>query len=272
MSSRACSNHRTRTVGCEPCAALTAMYERRRRSKIADGTWLRSVDATEVQAHLACLAAAGASMASVAAVSNLSKRTVLGVKHRKWVLGSTAAALLAVKAEDCTPVLPSGMVPILGASRRVQGLSWLGWSMQAQADRLGCFLEQVSLIANQGRPSVTVDRDRAVRALFESLSATRGPSARSHSAAVRKGWAPPLAWDDIDDPDALPDFGGDVDPAVDEVAVWRALHGDQVRLTRAEKVHALQSGLARGERLSPLAARLRLSSSVAHGLLASVTA
>jgi hypothetical protein len=50
----------------------------------------------------------------------------------------------------------------------------------------------------------------AILALYDDLSMTPadGPGAwRALSDARKHGWAPPLAWDDIDDPNETPDTG-----------------------------------------------------------------
>ena len=45
-----------------------------------------------------------------------------------------------------------------------------------------------------------------VARLYDELSMVAGPSTRATTEAKRKGWAPPLAWDeeDLDDPAAKP--------------------------------------------------------------------
>jgi len=79
---------------------------------------------------------------------------------------------------------------------------------------------------------------------------------------------PPLAWDDIDDPAAEPDFGSPVAQGVDEVAVARAARGERVRLTAAETTEVLQSQVARGESLTAVTKRLGINYDGAKTLLA----
>jgi hypothetical protein len=243
------------------------MYERRRRSKIADGTWLYAVDAAEVQAHLDTLVACGMTVTDIATRSGLAKSSVLGVRKRQFVQGPTAAALLAVTPEQTAPLVPNGMVPVLGASRRMQALSWMGWSLQAQAEQVGMHLQQVWRIAHAEQAHVLIATDAAFSDLFEQWSATRGPSKRAHSSAVRHGWCPPLAWDDIDDPSAEPSIGGSGDDVVDEVAVQRALAGGSESLADVELMAVLQAGVARGEPLSRLSNRLGVNYKGAQKLL-----
>jgi hypothetical protein len=256
MTANGCSDHPRRVAGCPPCQTIARMYERRRRSRIADGTWLYAVDAAEVQAHLDALVSAGMTVTDVAAKAGLPKSSVLGVRKRRFVQGPTAAALLAVKAEKTTALVPHGMVPVLGASRRVQALCWMGWSLQAQSDQVGMYLQQVWRVAHAEQAHVLIGTHVLFSDLFEKWSATRGPSKRAHSSAVRHGWCPPLAWDDIDDLQAEPTMGGAGEDVVDDVVVDRVLAGGSEELVDVELMAVLRTGVARGVPLSQLSQRL----------------
>jgi len=96
--------------------------------------------------------------------------------------------------------------PAIGVQRRIRALSAIGWSFPVLAVELG--------ITQSGVARLTADRERADRAttervdaLYQRLCMTPGPSAVAKARAVAKGWAPPLAYDDIDDPDEVPDTG-----------------------------------------------------------------
>ena len=56
------------------------------------------------------------------------------------------------------------------------------------------------------------------------------------------GYAPPLAWDDIDDPTEMPRglVNSRDDDGIDPVVVDRLLAGERVRSTNAEKVEAMR--------------------------------
>lgn len=269
MTANGCGKHPRWTTGCPRCQTIARMYDRRRRAAIADGTWLGSVDATDVRAHLDRLLDAGMNLATIATLSGLAKSTVLGVRKRQWVQGPTAEALFAVKP---APIVlpPVGMVSVVGASRRVQALCWMGWSLQAQADRVGMHMQQVWQIVHAKQSSVTVATDATFRGLFEQLSATRGPSVRAHNAAVRSGWVPPLAWDDVDDPSEVPDLGGEDSDAVDEVAVERAVAGGQVPLSEPELKAVLKASVARGVPVTQLTQRFGVSDFIARRLISDV--
>jgi hypothetical protein len=95
----------------------------------------------------------------------------------------------------------------------------------------------------------------AVAAAYDALSMKLPPdtgiSRQVRAHAERRGWAPPLAWDDdtIDDPDAVPLGGvkGTADPSeqqqqVDMAVVWRLFdEGRRARsLTHAEAAIAVE--------------------------------
>jgi hypothetical protein len=97
-------------------------------------------------------------------------------------------------------------VPALGSQRRIQALQALGWSRDVIAARLGytgngsmSYLMQ----ADQMRPGTAAK----IAAVYDELCMTVptgvGP-ARARTWAKRLGFVPPLAWDNIDDPNETP--------------------------------------------------------------------
>lgn len=89
-------------------------------------------------------------------------------------------------------------VDATGTRRRLQALSAIGWPWPEINVRLGykATTQRVSHMLRSER--VHIDTHRKVKALYEELCMTPGPSSISRGRAIRKGWAPPLAWDDID--------------------------------------------------------------------------
>lgn len=104
-------------------------------------------------------------------------------------------------------------IPALGTQRRIQALMRLGWSSTQIAEEAG-FLHRNQVFGilkgQRGRPCRYVERKtaRAVGAAFERLSmrlpAPTPSRARTIAMAETNGWPPPLAWDDIDDPNEEP--------------------------------------------------------------------
>jgi hypothetical protein len=108
-------------------------------------------------------------------------------------------------------------VPATGTLRRFQALMALGWRGPEIAKVAGVSINTLRSVGYHGSDRVLADTARRVRDAYDQLSMTvpEGPYAnRTRLMAERRGWFPPLAWDDIDDPDAIPDLGApDIRPA-----------------------------------------------------------
>jgi hypothetical protein len=95
-------------------------------------------------------------------------------------------------------------VPVTGTVRRVRALMRLGWTAARIGEQSGQGRAMVQRLSAACRPRVNVATERRVRQAFDVLSGSVGPSARTAARARRAGWAPPLAWDCIDDPSDRP--------------------------------------------------------------------
>lgn len=143
-------------------------------------------------------------------------------------------------------------LPSLGTHRRIRALMALGYGLPVLADRLGIATGNLSYKLQQ--PYVVRSTHQAVAELFEALSMAPPPAGwvaqRTRNIAAKRGWAPPLAWDDIDDPNEHPKgIGaprGRLPDDVDPVIVDRLLLGQRVPSTRAEKFEAMRQWLASG--------------------------
>lgn len=147
-------------------------------------------------------------------------------------------------------------VPAWRGLRRLQALQALGWSRQAVAEKLGMHKAQVyALDANTHMFRSTFDAlDKVYRELAMTPPPTdtprqRGGVQKTKNHAQRKGYAPPLAWDDIDDQRERPKRvvhaprGGRI---LDPIAVERLLAGDTVRSTSEERAEAMRRWIANG--------------------------
>ena len=149
------------------------------------------------------------------------------------------------------------LVDSTGTIRRIQGLVALGWPMHVLGERRGVTGRNLHRLLSQTR----VHRDTAanIAALYDELSMTIGPSARSRYLARNNGWAVPMAWDDdkIDDPAARPSKMVAHRPAaIDEIAVQRASRGERVRLSAAERAEVVRRLTAAGLSAADIADRL----------------
>lgn len=167
------------------------------------------VDAKPARRHVDALRQAGYTWAALAELTGLSEPAVR--KVGKWTGQATCTLdtrnrILSVPVPE-QRVTGRGRVPAIGTARRVQALMVLGWSQEALAGELG-FRDQraVSWLIHR-RTWVTAETAAKVAAAFDRLQWTVGPSGRAASRAKTRGWFPPAAWDDIDDPDETPTLG-----------------------------------------------------------------
>lgn len=87
-------------------------------------------------------------------------------------------------------------VSSLGTRRRLQALAAIGWPQTTLARMMGRDQRHVS--QTMRGETVYLSTHRMVEALYRELSMKPGPSRRTKAHARSRGWAPPLAWDDID--------------------------------------------------------------------------
>lgn len=153
-------------------------------------------------------------------------------------------------------------VPAIGAQRRIRALMRLGWTGTDIAEALGWSHRNSVrriLVGQNGKPCNWIERRThyAVAEVYERLCMVIPPRkpcrARTRTQSERKGWPPPLAWTNIDDPREKPTRMRTRDDRratteVDPVVVERLLAGRRVdRSTRAEKDEAMRRWLAMGK-------------------------
>lgn len=99
--------------------------------------------------------------------------------------------------------------PSTGTARRIRALVAMGYSQTHIARAVGIGPTYISKLAANIRGQVNRQTADRISAIYDKLSMTPGPSRAARDFAHRKGWMPPLAWDDdtIDDPDATPNPG-----------------------------------------------------------------
>jgi hypothetical protein len=133
------------------------------------------------------------------------------------------------------PGIITPTVPTIGLQRRIQAMSWMHWSLEAQALRAGIPVDEYTAVLHgtQADPLTA----KKIIAVYELLSMTFGDDLDAHWAAIANGWFPPLAWDEPFDgtlhsidgefstPCVVPQVGR-VDPKVNELQLqsWAAEH------------------------------------------------
>lgn len=89
-------------------------------------------------------------------------------------------------------------LPAWPLQRRTQALACLGWSPTALETETGVSYRVIDEIRAGRQARANTKTDRALRAGYDRLCMTIGPAPRTAAHARRQGWAPPLAWNDID--------------------------------------------------------------------------
>lgn len=164
------------------------------------------VDAGPVRERLIALNAAGFTWRRLAVMTGMSATGLLLIRDtHETVQIDTAAAVLAIPVPP-NPFAGDGLVSPVGSRRRIQALMALGWTQTELAKRLSLSHDRLSDVLCR-HTKIRASRARAINDLFEELSSTPGPSDRTRIIARRKGYVPPLAWNDIDDPDEQPAMG-----------------------------------------------------------------
>lgn len=263
---------------CEPCRQANTIAARERTTAIAYGTWTGLVDAGPARAHVNNLRAAGLSLKHLASLSGVARGTldalVYGEPSRQApptakVHARTEQRLLAV-AFDISTLPSTARIAATGSRRRLQALGVLGWSSLALAAQTS--LTERTLRGVLTANAVSVATASEIVRLYEQLRSRQPPSrsgaerdqavARARQARA-SGWLPPQAWDDIDsDPDE-PATEEDLEPGpgepMDEVAIERAMSGEPVTLTAAERREAIARLTERGRSAQRIAELLHVS-------------
>jgi hypothetical protein len=102
-----------------------------------------------------------------------------------------------------------GYGPAVGTTRRLQALAAIGWTVEQIHAATGVPMATLSHMQRGNRHHIRRDLMLAVKAHFAKVSMTPGPSSIAKNRAAKLGWAPPLAWDDIDDPNDTPNVGAE---------------------------------------------------------------
>lgn len=229
-------DHKCRCADCR--AHNTASVYAWREQKRA-GTNTPTVDASEARAHLLELAAAGMGYRAIADRAGVGysviQRTASGVRTRINQL--SAECILAVTLRIPEPT-PAKNVDATGTRRRLQALTWMGWTGEDLMVRIGKRSEESTRLMTS-RLVFAETRD-LVSAMYDDLwdvaPADTYGSRRAKLRARRNGWVSPLSWEDetIDDPNAEPIVVDDTG-AVDALAIEMAITGYKPKLRTAER-------------------------------------
>jgi len=131
-------------------------------------------------------------------------RDLLSPKTRKRIARKDAEALERITRAELLKNAPdTSVVPAIGTHRRIQALQYNGWPIMGIAGDESQF-NQWRKIIGESRTRIQARHYRWMCGRFAELWDKPGGSRWVHLRAVRLGYSPALAWDDIDDPATTP--------------------------------------------------------------------
>ncbi|WP_280389498.1 hypothetical protein [Nocardia wallacei] len=179
------------------------------RTKVARGIPTSPVDAEPIRLHVETLLGYGMTIAMIARAAGCSDTIIGQILDAAWPTArrETAARILSVTT---TPHPAQRICLTIGARRRVEALNAIGWTRTTLASKIGTTPGALSHALENER--ISYPTWVSIKALFDELSGTPGPSKVGVDRSRARGFRAPLAWDgiDIDHPDSEPRIG--IDP------------------------------------------------------------
>ncbi|MGN8245256.1 hypothetical protein ACTHAM_002375 [Cellulomonas soli] len=205
-------------------------------SKLNRAGRYRHAPAADAAARVTGWLERGWEAAAIASAAGLSVATVHGVIRAVRAGTADRMAWATVRALLAAGDPTTGLVGALSTRRRLEALATLGWDPDAIAAAADVAAQPLWRVRRGQQPKVQARTWARVRAAYRDLATTPGPSPVVAAHALAAGWEPPVAWDEdtIEDPTEL-DL--DLDDTVDEVVIVRALAGEHLATTRAERLH-----------------------------------
>lgn len=187
------------------CRCETCRPERNRMRKLTEAGLIPPSPDAQARAVLRGWMARGHSPAWIASATGLtlaSAQHLTGDARRydRKIGRHLAQVILRTDITSAT----AGLTDATGARRRLQALAAIGWSQMEIARRYDGHFVSLASIARGAQSQVGPRLHRLITTAYDDLAMTPGPHNRTRLDAARKGWAPPLAWDDIDDPNEIP--------------------------------------------------------------------
>lgn len=230
---------------CEQCKAKSRRLAKMRRM----GIEFPVARDAEAWAAMDRMLAHGWQPKAIAEVSGVGLPTIHGQlrlrregDQKKWSRVNAERVIDAADRIDAEAT--TGRLSARGARRRLRALAALGWGVRtliwaAEAEGHPHMPESTLHYIRNGVAAVTPGSAKWVADVYEAFWTRTPPPGRSTTVTVRNaarnGWAPPMAWDDIDDPDPAADDralaatgdGSDTSRSdiVDEVAIRRCADG-----------------------------------------------
>lgn len=192
---------------CQDCKDARSAEDDRRKRLRAMGRWDgETISGDAVRAHVARLHRRGMTTNAIATQAGIAAPSLKAIIQGGNVRVRTQRRVLAVTAT--THLYRADRTDATGTYRRLQALYCLGWNGKEIAKVAGISHQHISFVVRGELAEVTLSLAARVVTAYDRLAMRTPPRSRYATAAAnraaREGWAPPLAWDDIDDPQCRP--------------------------------------------------------------------
>lgn len=211
------------TCSCPPCHE-----DKLRMAKIARTGQYRRVPADAAWDVIDAWIGRGWTGQAMASAVGTARRTIEGALTHYRTTGVRRAfgPTIARKIVSSAHRRPTtGQVGVLGTRRRLQALAVMGWSLVALSQRTRLPDTTLSVLREGHTTRVAAETANLVAVVYDELASTGGGDNAAARLARSRGWLPPLAWDDPDDPSEDGGVGDGPDDEVDVIAVERAVLG-----------------------------------------------
>lgn len=147
--------------------------------------------------HLDHLVGIGMNPYMIARTAGVTATTVRNL-HEGIAAACTTSIRSALIGVTPRPSKHQAHVLSYATVRRLDGLAVMGWSTGMIAEKLDVDRAWFTSVVRRSK-LVSWNRHAAVAELYSNLAMRDGGNARTKEWAKRRGFLPPLAWDDVDD-------------------------------------------------------------------------
>lgn len=192
-----------RKCRCEQCCQANRKYQKQWELDRALNRNPRHVPTAPIKKYVEELLALGMTKTDIALAAGWSwPNSLHAAMSRPTIRVATAERIMSISKEAYTATakeFPGWMV-----TRRVRALYAIGWSTEILAQRTGIPQEQLRIFMRGKRRTSYRSTAEKIFAIYDELQEIPGPSRYALNRAKARGYAPPMAWVDIDNPRERP--------------------------------------------------------------------
>lgn len=242
---------------CDPCRTARNRHQKQTRINRELGrSSFTTCDKAQAHLHLLHQTKSWDTLVEATGV-HLSNLIAIYQGKRTKIRHETEAKILAVPATG--PGDAGQYIDATGSTRRLQALSYVGHSYATLCDATGTSPNRILSIINGRQPTIRRALAERIATAYRQLAFSPPPhnkfTSRTRNLARAKGWHGPVAWDDIDDPNAQPE--------AEQPEDLELKRNDRASVRRAEIEHLAAFNVSNHE----IAARLNVAVSTVNAIL-----